>query len=119
MENSIRKIIKDKLNYIYINLNTLTQRELSKELVELSALFGGLGENIVQFDIAFANKQLEIWQTNEEMTAKEMEIRAKTTEEYKNFMIAKFYEKAIIEVTRSIKFRLRILANELELSKNL
>ena len=103
MSETIREIIKSKLSNIWNNLRTMTQNELSQELCELSSLLGTLGENIVVFDQALAQKQLDLIDENEEMSCKEVEIRTKITDEYKNFQTAKLLEKAVLETIRSIK----------------
>lgn len=119
MESSIKKIISEKLNYIFVNLKTMTAGEISQEMVELSSLLGSLGENIVNFDIAVANQQIALWEKEEGMSAKEAEIRTKVTEEYKRYALAKILEKAMMETIRSLKFRLRVLSDEREVARNL
>lgn len=119
MQKTIREIIKEKLNNIWQNIETLTIEELSRNLVELSAMIGNIGENIIILEQKFINKQLEIIQENDEMSCKEVEIRSKVLPEYLEFSQAKVLEKAIIETTRALKFRIKILINESEASRNL
>ena len=116
---TIRELIKQKLDKLWQNFTNLTQDELSQILVELSALLGNIGENICLLEQKFINKQLELWQENNEMSAKECEIRSKVTKEYLEYSQIKVLEKATIESLRSIKYRLRILQNEQQGCRNL
>lgn len=118
MEKTIREIVNEKLNNLWKNFETLTPEELSQILCELSALLGNIGNAIIEKEQLFIQKQLKIWEENE-MSAKEMEIRSKVLPEYKEFMETKVLEKTTIEVVRSIKVRLRIIQNEQWGSKNL
>jgi len=116
---TLREIIRERLDNIWHRIKSMGPDEVSKELVELSALIGTLGEKIVDFDQALANKQLEIWQEKEEISAKEVEIRSKITQEYQDLQKAKVLLTAIIETIRSLKYRLRVLKGEREGTINL
>lgn len=118
-EKTLKEIIQVKLNAIWGRIKTMNGYQVSEELVELSALLSTLGEKIVEFDQALANKQLEIWQDEPEISAKEMEVRSKVTEEYKNYQMARILEKAMLETIRALKYRIKILEKEKEVSGNL
>ena len=115
---TLREIIRERLDNIWHRIKSMGPDEVSKELVELSALIGTLGEKIVDFDQALANKQLEIWQEDEEVMAKEVEVKSRVTKEYENFQKARVLEKSMTETIRALKYRLRVLESEREFAPN-
>lgn len=113
------KEVKSRLDYIWQNIKTLMPDELSELLVELSCLISTIGEKQLEFEQALANLQLQIYQENEGITAKEIEVRTKVTQEYKNYQTLKVLEKSLLETIRSLKKRLQVLMDEKEVAKNL
>jgi len=118
-KETIYKGILGKLDEIWQKVKVMGADELSIKLVGLSALLANISEEMIEAEQVFVNEQLRIWQVNEEISAKEMEVRAKASEEYKEYRQWQSLEKATVETIRSIKKRLMVLQNEREVSTNL
>lgn len=83
---------------------------LSQYLVLLTSNLWKYGQDTVDADIAYAKKWQEIRNTEE--TDGRATMRAKTTEEYRNFKMAQVSEKTLLEVVRSLKRRLVSISEE-------
>ena len=118
-KETIYKGILGKLDEIWQKVKVMGADELSIKLVGLSALLANISEEMIEAEQVFVNEQLRIWQVNEKISAKEMEVRAKASVEYKEYRQWQSLEKATVETIRSIKKRLMVLQNEREVSTNL
>jgi KaiC/GvpD/RAD55 family RecA-like ATPase len=96
----------------------MTPDEISQELVEFSVLLGSFSEKLAELEQAYVNEKLRFLSEAEISVAK-AELKAQGTEAYKNYKEAKVLEKAIIETIRALKYRLRVIKDEMEGSMNI
>ncbi|MEW6606045.1 MAG: hypothetical protein AB1414_01155 [bacterium] len=114
---TIREITKNKLENLWQNLGKITKEQLSQELVELSALLGNFSEALVDLEKAYTEEKLRALKLTEKVN--QAEILAKNTPAYQEYQKARLLEKAVNETIRSLKYRIRTVSEEEEVSKNL
>lgn len=119
MDITVRETIKLKIKSIGENIKTLSPDELSENLVELSSLYANFSEGLTGLEQVYAQKKLEFLTGEKKISVAEATLYSETTPEYKEFAEARRLEKALVEVIRSIKVRIRLLGSEYEVSSNL
>lgn len=111
-----REMIKEKIEEVRKNILTLNGNELSVYLVELSSLYSNFAEGLTRLEQLYALRRMEL--REEYKTASMTNLVAETTDEYREYAEAKRLEKALIDITRSIKVRIKVLIKEEETSYN-
>lgn len=97
----------------------LTGEEASNHLTSLSAIFGNVVLEVVEKESHY-NKLLNSFLFKDEsMTSAKATTMAKASDEYKDFQIARAYEKMSLELIRSLKLRIKLLSEERVTSQNL
>ena len=82
----------------------------SEILTELSALIGNINDRITETDILYNKVLLSYYDI--EKTANRAIIKANITEEYKNLKDAKTAEKVATQMIQSLKYLLKVKADE-------
>lgn len=85
-------------------------------LTELSALIGNLNDRITETDMAYNQKLLECYNTQE--TVNRAKIIANTSQEYKDMRDARNTKELAIEIIRSLKYLLKSRQDEWQVSGN-
>lgn len=102
-ELTIRQRIENIQNEILQgNLNPQRSGEM---LIELSAVFGNVNDEIRIRDMEYNKVLLNYYETEE--TANRAKIKAECSEEYNNKIIARNTKELIVELIRSLKYFLR------------
>ena len=83
---------------------------LSRDLIILAEYLGKTGSEIVQSQINYARKYQEV--KPQHKTDKSCEIAMMLTDEYLKLENKKATQRALLEIIRSVKHRLRILSEE-------
>lgn len=117
MPQTIREIINNYRNRL-INASQLTPKEASETIVELSALMGNITEEIQKREFDYNTALLELLK-KEKMTVARAKIEAQVSAEYGELQTAKGQKEMTLELIRSLKYLLRIMESEFEVSKNL
>lgn len=90
---------------------------LADYLVILSASLYTAGNFELEAEIEYAKKWEEI-KNSGEMTDKLAEVKAKQTQEYRNYKQAQIANKTILETIRSLKKKLQNLNSEFQSGQN-
>lgn len=96
----------------------LTPQTASQYLVELSAYFGNISEEIQKREFDYNTALLEIIK-RDKMTVARAKIEAQVSAEYRELQTAKGQKEMVLELIRSLKYLLRTMADEYAVSKNL
>lgn len=115
---NLRDQIKEILNIIW-QTKDLQAGQASEYLYELSAMLGNVGEKIVEYEKLFISKKVEIMNQNPKMSLNRIELLAKDTAEWGQLREVFELRIAMVEVIRSLKYRIRHLEDEREASDNL
>ncbi len=114
---TIRENIKQILAKIDASQD-LQRMEASDYLVKLSSLLGSLGEWLVVYEKNYIQQKINLMDEHPKMAMSKIEVLAQNCEEYTTLREAKQMEKAIMEVIRSLKYRIKVLNNEQEVAGN-
>jgi len=107
-EKTIRQRVLDIQNEILAG--NLTPARSSEMLVELSAIFGNVNDEIRMRDVNYNKVLLNFYETEE--TANRAKIKAETSQEYILKREARDTKELIVELTRSLKYFLRSAEEE-------
>lgn len=99
--------IRDRVANIQneILAGNLTPARSAEMLVELSAIFGNINDEIRLRDVEYNKVLLHFYETEE--TANRAKIKAETSDEYNNKRIARDTKELTVELIRSLKYFLR------------
>ena len=114
MAQTIRDLIKEKAS-ILSDMDAVGTEKASQELVELSSLLASIGKECVDRKAWYAIRKMEL--LKEHGSAAKATIYAEASSEYKDWLEAEEYRKAVIEMMRAIKYFLRNSETELKESK--
>lgn len=112
--NTVRSMI-DRRREILLNIQELTLHETTQIMVELSALIGNVNEEIRRRDDAYIRKLLSILD-QPKMSVARAKIEVMDTDEYRELERARGYKEVVIEMIRTLKYRVRSLQDEFESS---
>lgn len=110
--------IRERVNNIQneILAGNLTPARSSEMLVELSAIFGNINDEIRDRDIKYNKVLLNYYESEEK--ANRAKIKAETSEEYVNKRVARDTKELTVELIRSLKYFLRSAEEEFRAGGN-
>lgn len=115
---TIREMIEKRVSEILNRIEVLNKHEVSVYLVELSALHSKVEQEMIEKEIAYCAKLEEIQVKDPELSYARAKNISKTTPEYREYRIREGYQKSLIELTRALKKRIVVLAEDWEASIN-
>ena len=113
MDKTLRERLDDYQNEM-LNKNLVPDRA-AIILTELSSLYGNVNDRILETDLAYNRVLKDALDINEKTNR--ATIQAKTTDEYKQMMIAKNTEKELLALIRSLNRFLKVKEDELRTVK--
>ena len=96
--------------------STLSLGRANQILVELSALQGNINQTILNREMKYNTKKLEL--LKEKGVVAKAEVVAKTTDEYKNWQEAKHYSELVVDLCRALKYFIKSQGDEYEITRN-
>lgn len=109
-ELTIDAIIKSYQSMSAEEISNLTPSEICSHLTILSSRLWLIGSEILKYETKEAKKWVELRASSK--TDKETEMLMKTTEEYANSKKARYCEKVVLELIRSLKKCLQAKSDE-------
>ena len=111
---TIREMILKHQNKL-ANAGDLSPDDASKILVELTALMGNVNSALLDAQMLFNEKKMNI--LDEVKAVARAQIRAETTQEYRYYQEVKGYRELLMEMTRGLKYYLRANEEEYQVNK--
>ena len=110
--------IRERVNLIQNEIlkGDLSPARASDMLVELSAIFGNVNEEIRQRSMEYNKVLLDFYES--ETKANRAKIRAEISPEYEAKMIAINTKELLVEMVRSLKYFLKSSAQEYSIGNN-
>lgn len=102
----LREQVNKRRNEILKSKDMLSPKRATEILNELSALYGNVLDRAKETQMLFNKKLAEIME--DEKAATKARVKAETTDEYEAMLEAKNVEKLILELTRSLKYFIRV-----------
>ena len=112
MANSVRQLVRQI--QVEVRDTDLQPDRAAELLTRLTALLGNISDEIREADAAYAVTLLAILESEE--AANRAKIRAETTPEYQRKREARDLKELAVELIRSLKYWLRVKAEEMRLS---
>ena len=110
----VREIIS-KIN----NTEDLHGDDASNYLVKLSSLLSSVGVRIRETELLYIKKKMELRREHDGISMAELTLLASAEQEYRDYNEAKDMHNEIVEMNRSLKYRIKVLRDEREAARNL
>lgn len=112
---SVREMVKGYQREIQQTADLLPDRA-AEILMKLTALIGNVADEIREADAEYAVTLLHFLDT--EKKANRARIRAEISPEFRRKQEARDTEKLIVELTRSLKYFLRVKSDEMQMARH-
>lgn len=112
---TIKERINDYRNQLQ-DMSEVTNEKANRILVELSALSGNITTELINRQMIYNQKKMECLE--EVKSVARAVMMAETSEEYRNYQEVKGYQELVRDLTRSLKYFIRSLGDDWEMSRN-
>lgn len=112
---TVRELVRSYQREIQQTADLLPDRA-AELLMQLSALMGNIADEIREADSEYAVTLLHFLDT--EKKANRARIRAEISPEFRRKQEARDTEKLVVELTRSLKYFLRVKSEEMQMSRH-